>query len=389
MKKLISLISIAAIWCGLCTCCAYSQSDNAYNDLVVRVAILNDVNHMRLFIKYPYQIFPVGSSEAILEGSRIDTKIISVKDGLLICDKVYKISGIRVVTESDSRLCVNKKMYRGDLDIIKKENSRLLVVNYVNLEEYLYGVLYHEVSHRWPMEALKTQAIAARTFAVYQVSNSKLRPYDLRSDIYSQVYGGSGFEKWSTNKAVDVTRGQIMIYDGEILPAYYHATCAGHTEDASNLWNVDIPALDGVRCDDCRHSPYFDWTLEMPVWELEQLLRKKGYVIDKISDTDVISRNRSGRVSKIEIKDSQGVSVILTGKDIRQLIGPNKLRSTNFNVSIKWGNLIFKGHGWGHGVGMCQWGAFGKAKAGMKADEILQSYYPGIEITTIDKLKLK
>ena len=93
-------------------------------------------------------------------------------------------------------------------------------------------------------------------------------------------------------------------------------------------------------------------------------------------------------MDKVEIKDDAGTSIILTGKDFRQMLGPNDVMSTNFDVSIRWGSLVLDGLGWGHGVGMCQWGAYGQARKGKKVDEILQYYYPGSEISTIDKIKL-
>ena len=102
---------------------------------------------------------------------------------------------------------------------------------------------------------------------------------------------------------------------------------------------------------------------------------------------NIISRNSSGRAEKVEIKDDAAVSVILTAKDFRQILGPNEMRSTKFDCSIRWNKLMLNGSGWGHGVGMCQWGAYGMARKGKKAEEILQYYYPGAEITTIDKLK--
>ena len=378
--------SILAAWLGVS--CADPETKDP--DIVLRVSIAEDVSFVRIYIKQPYKICAVGSEKPLLEGPCIATKIVNVKDGLMIYDKIYKVPAIRIKTDKDSRMYVDKKLFRGAIDIVKKGNGRLLVINYVSLDDYLYGVLYHEVSHRWPMEVLKAQAIAARTFALYQARHNKLQPYDLRSDIYSQVYGGSDFERWSTTMAVNVTKGKALTYNGDLLPCYYHATCAGHTEDAANLWKVDLPALRGVPCDYCKESPYYcTWTKEIPLYMLECKLRDGGYKIGKIAGVTVLSRNASGRVDKVEVRDDGGVSVIMTGKDFRQLVGPNEARSTRFEPCVKWGVLVLEGSGWGHGVGMCQWGAYGQAKQGRKADEILQYYYPGSRIMTIDKIKDK
>ncbi|MDD5436819.1 MAG: SpoIID/LytB domain-containing protein [Candidatus Omnitrophica bacterium] len=288
----------------------------------------------------------------------------------------------------DGNTYLNGRRFRGKVDVVKKNNGKVMVINSLGLDEYLYGVLYHEVSHRWPMEALKAQAIAARTFALYQIRQSRSQPYDLRNDIYSQVYGGRESEKWATTIAVNRTKGQVLTYKGDIFPAYYHATCAGHTEDASNLWNVDLAPLKGVECNFCSESPHYRWTKNMPLSTLEDALDKNGYKIGNISSVAVLTKNRSGRADKIEIKDDTGRSVILTGKDFRQFLGPNDIRSTKFNMVVRGPVLTIDGVGWGHGVGMCQWGAYGMSRTGMKADEILEHYYPGTEISTIDKIKL-
>ncbi len=353
---------------------------------IIRVCIIDNADNVRLALKRGVKIYAIDSGKVLFEGVSLTSDVAVTKTGLRVGRKHVKSPGVRVKTENDSSVYVDEKRFRGDVEIIRKENSKLMVINYINLEEYLYGVLYHEVSHRWPMEALKAQAIAARTFALYQARQNRLQSYDLRSDIYSQVYGGSSYEKWSTTKAVDVTKGEVLTFKGDIFPAYYHATCAGYTEDAANLWNVELAPLKGVECNYCTLSPHFKWTKSIPLWELKNMLRANGYDIDDIQSIKILSRNKSGRVDKVDIQDNAGVSVNLTAKDFRQLVGPNVIRSTRFDVEIKWGQLLVNGLGWGHGVGMCQWGVFGMAKAGKKADEILKYYYPGADITTIDKL---
>jgi stage II sporulation protein D len=141
-----------------------------------------------------------------------------------------------------------------------------------------------------------------------------------------------------------------------------------------------MPPLRGVACDFCSGSPYHRWIKDIPLWQLRQKLAAAGYKIGSIISVRVLSRNASGRVEKLEIKDVSGASVALSGKDFRQLMGPNEVRSTKFDASVRWGQLLLDGRGWGHGVGMCQWGAFGQSKAGKSAEEILRHYYPGAEI---------
>ncbi|MCM8790456.1 MAG: SpoIID/LytB domain-containing protein [Candidatus Omnitrophica bacterium] len=388
MKKTIRFIFIilpAILW-PWAVFLAAPLTDDA---MIVRVCIADDKPETFISLKSDYKIYATNSSRVLMEGPCLTAKVVATKDGLRVGARQLNIGGIRVKVGKNSKIYVGGKRFRGDIDILRKDNGRLMIINYIALDDYLYGVLYHEVSHRWPMEVLKAQAIAARTFALYQAKQNRLQLYDLRSDIYSQVYGGSGSEKWSTTMAVNSTKGLVLVYKGELLPAYYHATCAGRTEDASNLWKVNIPPLDGVECGFCVESPHYSWTKNMPLWKLEEKLASAGYKMGKIETVAVLSRNESGRVDKLSIKDNAGVSVVLTGKDFRQLLGPNELRSTNFDVSIKWGELILTGRGWGHGVGMCQWGSYGMAKKGIKADEILRRYYPGAEIVSVEKIQGK
>ncbi len=352
----------------------------------LRISVIDNKAKVYLVIKGPYKICAVDSDKIFMEGPRLRANVTATKTGIMIGKKEIAASGVEVKPYKDSDIYIDWKRFRGGTDIMRREGEKLSVINEIDIEDYLYGVLYHEVSHRWPMEVLKAQAIAARTFALYQKAQNKSQPYDLRNDIYSQVYGGRNSERWATTKAVNLTKGKVLTYDGRIFPAYYHATCAGHTEDASNLWNIDLPPLKGTACDFCKKSPHYRWTKEIGLWSLKAKLKDAGYTIGRIESVTVLSKNVSVRAEKIEIKDESGTSVIMTAKEFRQMIGPNEVRSTNFETSVKWNKLRLRGSGWGHGVGMCQWGAYGMARKGKRAEEILAYYYPGTEITTIDKV---
>ena len=230
------------------------------------------------------------------------------------------------------------------------------------------------------MEALKAQAIAARTFALYQAGENKDKPYDLRNDIYSQVYGGRTSEKWSTNRAVDLTKGEVLTYKGEIIPAYFHATCAGMTAGAEELWKIDVPSLAGlVRCNYCRISPHYYWHARIPLSDIEEKLSESGRPVGQILKIKVISKTPSGRVGSLQIVGTVGEAVI-AAKDFRIWIGGDKMRSTLFTVELREDAAEFSGKGWGHGVGLCQWGALGQALLGRSHAEILKFYYPGSEI---------
>jgi stage II sporulation protein D len=386
MKRIIALSTIFfAFFLSAARIMAADMPDNP----TIRVLIADNKDFIPITLKGKYTISAVGTDKVVSEGPFLNVRVCPIQGGLRLGEKAVAAPGIKIRVARDANIYVDSRRFRGGLDIVRKADGRLMAINYIGLEEYLYGVLYHEISHRWPMEAIKAQAVAARTFALNQIGQSKLAPYDVTCDIYSQVYGGRTSEKWSTNRAVDVTRGQVLTYKAGIFPAYYHAACAGRTEDASNLWKTNIEPLKGVSCDFCRASPHYRWTKVIPLTTLEARLKESGYKTGGIASVSVLGKNTSGRADKVEIRGDGGVSVILTGKDFRQIIGPNDLRSAKFDVCIKGKNLFFEGYGWGHGAGMCQWGALGMAKKGKRYDEILKYYYPGSEIKSIDSARPK
>ena len=354
----------------------------AYQSPIVRVAVIKDANKLELSIKSEFNIVPIEVDQLLYSDKFLKSSVvIPTKYGLKIADMDFKLYGVRIMPLTDSAIFINGRSFRGEVDIIRQKNQTLLVVNHINVEDYLRGVLYHEVSHWWPSAVLEAQAIAARTFALYQVKMNKGKDYDLETNAFSQVYGGATSEKFRTNEAVYKTLGRILVYKNAILPAYYHATCAGHTEDASILWKTDLTPLKGVVCGFCKISPHFYWKKIMPVSDIENALSIKNIqaIVSKEWDN-------SGRIVTLSIKTQDG-QTDYTAKDFRQKLGGNVIKSTIFKIEIKpdkKNNLIayFEGAGWGHGVGMCQWGALGMALHGWTAEKILTYYYPGADIET-------
>ncbi|MCX5667744.1 MAG: SpoIID/LytB domain-containing protein [Candidatus Omnitrophica bacterium] len=363
-----------------------SAADEKENNPIIRVLVLDNRDSISLAAKGTYRVYSMPQDKLLTGGYILHTKVSASEQGIMFGLRELKFSKIRVTVPEGALIYLDGRSFRGTVDIIKKDNMKLAVINRIALEEYLYGVLYNEVSHRWPIEAIKAQGITARTFALYQARQNKMQDYDLTNDIYSQVYSGATSERWSTTRAVKLTLGKVLIYKGDIFPTYYHATCGGKTEDAANLWKIDMEPLKGSECGFCKESPHYKWTKHIPLSEIEKKLGDNGYKIEKIKSVTVMARNKSGRVDKMEIGDDSGVSCMLTGKDFRRMMGPNDLRSTNFEPSIDNDKLTLSGIGWGHGVGMCQWGAKGMSEHGKNAEEILKIYYPGAEITTIDKI---
>lgn len=347
----------------------------------VRVAVLKDTHSLTLKIQGPYGIFDLRTNQKLSEGlSLAACEIVAVSDGIQFSQTLLRVSQLKIIPQKDASIFVNDRRFRGEIDLVKDEAGKLIAVNIVDLELYIKGVLSHEISDRWPLEAIKAQAVAARTYALYIKENRKNADYDLTNDIFSQVYGGQQSEKHRTNVATDQTRGLILIYSKKILPAYYHATCAGHTEDVSELWKQDVVPLQGQACEFCKDSPHYFWKKNMRLKDIQDKLNENGHSLGLIKEIQVLERNKSDRIKSLKIVTRDGKEIIISGKDFRNVIGPNLIRSNNYVIEMKGYYVDFLGKGWGHGIGLCQWGANFMAAQGYKFDQILKYYYPGVEI---------
>jgi stage II sporulation protein D len=365
------------------TFCLLFSLCHAQSGKTIRVLIIPEASSLRLKIIGAYEVVDLMQNKVFYRGEDLKATVTLYKNKLLLGNTEAYSAKILIRTVEPEALLVNGQRFRGDLAFIKKEKNVFSVVNYIDIEDYIKGILYHEASHYWPMEALKAQAIACRTYALYQRQNSAPLDYDVTRDIYSQVYGGRSAERQRTSKAVQETRGVVLTFQDKIFPAYFHATCAGHTEDASVLWDINLLPLKGVACSFCRESPHFTWHCVLSLTEIKENLNEAGYKISRINDILILNRDNSGRVLDLQIIMETGEKKI-SAKDFRSIIGPNIIRSTNFTVRVVDGDCVFEGLGWGHGVGLCQWGAYFMAKEGYSAEEILKYYYPGAKLLSLD-----
>lgn len=348
----------------------------------IRVAIIQSAESLNLKVGGFYEITDSKGKKISARGKNLMTTVTSCKNGILMGKNNFNTDSVLISAGYADVIIINGRTFRGDIKFIKNSSGKLLAINYVELEDYIRGILYHEVSHYWPMEVLKAQAIVCRTYAVYQMQENKLRDYDVTSDIYSQVYGGKTSERYRTSNAVDATRGTILTYQRKVFPAYFHSTCGGHTEDAFLLWKTNIAPLKGVPCNFCEGSPHFNWHYVLTREEVRDKLVKGGFSINSIEDIAVMGKDASGRVTDLKIVSAKNETKI-PAKDFRNIIGPNIIRSANFTVNLIHGDVVFEGLGWGHGVGLCQWGAYFMAKHGYNAGQILGYYYPEANFETI------
>jgi len=363
----------------LIACACFGKACHADQPVFIRVAIIQDAASLRLGIRGFYEVIDAKTNSIIYRGKDIFTTVTSYKSGILLGSVKSNSDKVSIVASDADAISINGRRFRGAIQFIKKSNGKILVINNIELEDYIRGILYHEASHYWPIEALKAQAVCSRTYALYQRQQNLSKDFDVTSDIYSQVYGGKTSERARTNRAVEDTKTLALKYQDKIFPAYFHATCAGFTEDASELWNIDLKPLKGTSCPFCRESPHFSWYESLPLDELEKKLNAAGHKVSGITGIYVAGRNRSGRATAIKFV-SKNKEFQLPAKEFRSIIGPNSLKSTNFNVSVVKGSAVFVGVGWGHGAGLCQWGAYFMAKEGRKFDEILKYYYPGADV---------
>ncbi|MGD9681394.1 MAG: SpoIID/LytB domain-containing protein [Candidatus Obscuribacterales bacterium] len=293
-----------------------------------------------------------------------------IAGGLLIVPENYATG------EDQSIFSINGRAYRGALLITANEvNGRrgrsissFNAINIVDLEDYLLSVLPSEMPASWPLEALKAQAIAARSYVVANLGKYESEGYDVRATIADQVYRGVDWEKESASRAVYETAGIVLKHRGAVVPAFFHSSGGGHTELSQHVWSKPLPYLNAVRDYD-HSSPYYLWERRFSTADLEKTLGNPG--IGSITAMFPLWRSPSRRVKQMLLVGTRG-STLVTGTDIRKLL---KLPGTNFNILPDGNSYVFAGQGFGHGLGMSQYGARTLAEHGYNAGQILKYYY--------------
>lgn len=297
------------------------------------------------------------------------------------------------------------KPYRGDLALLGTD-SGVMVVNVVKIDDYLRGVVPLEIGTRAATDssAVQAQAVTARSYAYIHLASANARSYDVTSGTLDQVYGGVAVETDVGSQAVESTRTLVLEYAGRVVNAPYFSTCGGRTAAASELWRSgdepylrsvsdQIPGTGRYYCD---ISPRFHWTRTIEGAALNAALARylaayttvPGGHVGTVRDVVVGGHTASGRVATTTIVTDRG-SFVVRGNDVRFVLrqpGGGILNSTYFSAETVQASdgslvrLILRGNGYGHGVGMCQWGAIGRARAGQDFRTILQTYYPGTTV---------
>lgn len=300
------------------------------------------------------------------------------RDGLVVNGK--SMNSLKAA--APAALLVNGKGYRGSIEITPADRG-LLIVNELPLEDYLVGLINCEISSQWPMEAIKSQAVIARSYALYQKEARRNAPYHLDSSVMDQVYEGCDIEDSRAARGVRETAGEVLTYNGRIIQAFYHSNCGGHTEASENVWGFPLPYLQGVDCTYCLAAPSVKWEQTIPLKKIESLLKGSGYQSGGLKEIRGGRRNRSGRLNDLELVTARG-KVSVPAVSFRKAIGYTVIKSTNFEVRTAGDDALFSGVGYGHGVGLCQWGAKQRAGDGFDYREILSYYYPGVRLEKLD-----
>jgi stage II sporulation protein D len=268
-------------------------------------------------------------------------------------------------------LLVMGTKYTGDITVWKGDGG-LYVVNEIPLEDYTKDVVAVEVSPDWDKEALKAQAVATRTYAVYQKMTNGNGIYHIASSVLHQVYKGNNPDA-RVSSAVEETKGEVLTYDGKPIEAFYHSTCGGKTENPEEVFGKSYPFLHSVETG-CTLSPYATWERSIPAAEVEKALK-----ITEIKKIIIKSFTTTNRVKQLDIVHASGTATV-NATDFRKALGWSRLPSTNFSIAGDGDLFLFEGKGYGHGVGLCQWSTLQMAREGSTYREILSFFYPGTTI---------
>ncbi len=364
------------------------------------------------------------------------------KTGLRLGKTALAAKVVTITAPEKATVEVNRRRYRGTITIMQNSGPTptLDVINTLPLEQYLYGVVPQEMPSSWPKEALKAQAVAARSFALALRESNRQQAYDVKASVSGQVYGGFSAEEETTNRVVDETRGLVITYAGRYVPGYYHSVSGGYTENSEAVWGMPKPYLQAAPDVETK-APLEKWEKTFSPDVLDRYLAQAGLEIGKLQAIQLTSlgnqpancpdRSTSGRVRQLRLIGTSGEARI-EGNRLRQML---QLPSTLFDVAIVnevpkeiaatitdvYGNPVlekkipvnvadqkiaplwsdakdirrisrgagvlvrFAGRGFGHGVGMSQWGAKTIAELA-KADDktvyktILQKYYKGVAL---------
>jgi stage II sporulation protein D len=352
-------------------------------------------------IRGPVAVRPPENRPALSPNAAVTLEIQSENGGglariTLPNPRVAPASIVRISAhDPQSLLTFDNLAYRGTIELVENSRGKLNVVNILDLDDYLKGVVPNEMppSKFDAIEALKAQAVAARTYALKNEGRFRREGYQLCATIACQVYRGADSERPLSSEAVEATRGIVIEYHGELIDSLYTSTCGGHTEDAKNIFRtMDAPYLRSASCPP-ENAPEVDprlvevsgyhlkWTVRVTRADLEKILRKT-LPLDELLDLEPVEYGISSRVIELKVKGRKR-DFTLRGLEVKSALG---LKDSLFILDRdrdRRGRIeafVFIGRGWGHGVGLCQTGSYGLAREGLDFESILKTYYYNVDV---------
>jgi len=430
---------IVAVACCLLTFLLFGQSAANAAEELIRIGILIGQPSVSLTAEDAWQLIDPADGSVLGEGEAREVVSFRAQGGQVNTGSSDVGVSVRFIPANGGAVKVNNAAYRGLIEL-RAVGDNLTVINILPLEEYLYGVLPKEIPAAWPAEALRAQAIVSRTYAVASKNRYAAEGYDLKATVSDQVYGGLGAEQANTNAAVDATEGMVLTYQGKTITAVFHASSGGYTENNEDVWQGSpSPYLRAVpdEFDSAQpDNPHRSWQTSLTLADIAAKLAGGGRDVGEVYSVAAAGEKTvSGRQREIIVRGSKG-SQEITATSFRTLLS---LKSTRFDIVTReageggavrscsgaeelaicgaygasackpadevsvigadgtvnsvrapsiigvmhlTGEVELVGQGWGHGVGMAQWGARGMALQGYNCTDILQHYYQGVAIET-------
>ena len=364
----------------------------------VRVALTNNpVAQVEITVDGPYTMTADSTQAATLKGSGFKATISALTNGFRVGRQSVGGTTLEVVPEHSPGIWVADRQYRGRVRLARQRGGKIVIVNVVGLEDYVASVVDGEMPAAFPDAARQAQAIAARSYVLYQLRGSQPSPlFDVFASTRSQNYGGYQYrgrdgrrfaaESESSRHAAHQTAGIICLCDGQPFCTYYTAVCGGRTVGGAAVFGDESAALAPVDCPWCQDAELFRWTQEVPLSEvvsrLQRFLGGQGRPFGVLASIRRTSRSDAIREPTFEVSDGNR-RYRLSAFDLRRQLNPSKVPSYQFEAKIADGVLVLEGRGHGHGVGLCQLGARGMGEAGSGPLAILHHYYPGAEVVRL------
>lgn len=375
----------------------------------IRVLLHDDQTNLSVRCPNPLSLSSLDGKKIGLPAMSQQVNIGLRKGGGLIAGMAPVSQGVFATCQGGHPIQVGSSRWRGKV-LFLESSGKLLAINYVNLEDYLLSVVPSEMPTQWPMEALKAQSIAARSYVLNSIGQYPGMPYDVMRSVEDQVYLGLSQENPRSTQAVKATAGQVMLFNGKFVRAFFHSTSGGITGESTAIWHENLPYIRPVLSPN-EQSKHNNWRVEITHDDLEKALLEMGIQVRNLKAILPVGKDASGRHMSFALVDQYGVRT-LSAFDFRKAVGRSTVKSTLFDliyvgregrkISEKalrpylYGQTaledvkryIMVGKGWGHGAGMSQFGALAMSEKGRNYQQILKHYYTGIDIATLAQMGL-